>query len=196
MIAECGLPPGRIADRICAWPGDLFSRGASVPLRLAGALHGPVIDGRDPALRRDYPPHDADDLALWQAVSGALYEREGRLLARLDSAPQTNEVGRATAQTATAGWPTAQYNLPIVLSELARAQVRTCSSTGSVWCFRGGHSARPMRSCRQGPTRRVHVQTRRHRQSRIAPASTSGRLTPRRTGDDFCPISGRIRPNG
>ena len=68
LIAERGLPPGGVADRIANWPGDLTSRGASVALRLAGALHGLVIEDRDPDLAQVYPPNEADDAALAQAV--------------------------------------------------------------------------------------------------------------------------------
>ncbi len=118
LIAERGLPPGRISDRITSWPGDLTSRGDSVPLRLAGALHGLVIEARDPVLAQVYPPNRAPESAIAQAVDAVLLQHEDWLLARLAAAPQTNEVRRASVLIAAARWLTARHGLPIVLSEL------------------------------------------------------------------------------
>ena len=111
-------PGGAVADRILAWDGDVGPSGASVPLRLAGALHGLVRDGSDTGLARVYPPSGAGDDLLWHEVSRALGEHEARLLAWLDSPPQTNEVRRSTALIAAATWIAARHPLPFVLSEL------------------------------------------------------------------------------
>ncbi len=96
-FADHGLPEGAVAKRISAWPGDISGSGASVPLRLAVALHGLVLEGRDPALAAVYPPTEADDLALRRAASAAILAQEEWVLRRLETAPQTNEVGRSCA---------------------------------------------------------------------------------------------------
>lgn len=49
---------------------------------------------------------------------GALSAHEPWLMARLDHAPQTNEVARAAVLIAAARWLTARHGLPLVLSEL------------------------------------------------------------------------------
>lgn len=117
-LAADRLAPGTaLADRLLGWPGDISARGASVPLRLAGALHALALDGSDPALAAAYaaPPGDA---ALWAAVASALARHEARLMRWLDSPPQTNEVGRSAALIAAGHWLAARHGLPLVLSEL------------------------------------------------------------------------------
>ena len=118
-LAADRLAPGTpVADRILGWPGEAGPSGASVPLRLAGALHALVIDGTDPGLALVYPPAEASDDALWAAVETALLRHEARLLHGLDSPPQTNEVRRSAALLAAATWIAARLPLPVVLSEL------------------------------------------------------------------------------
>jgi hypothetical protein len=68
-----------------------------VPLRLAGALHGLVLEGRDPGLAAVYPPHEAEDDALWAAVAAAFAAHSPALAAGLDHPPQTNETQRSAA---------------------------------------------------------------------------------------------------
>ena len=55
VMAERLTPDTPLSRRLFDWPGDLSPRGASVPLRLAGALHALVLRG-DAALRAVYPP--------------------------------------------------------------------------------------------------------------------------------------------
>jgi PTH1 family peptidyl-tRNA hydrolase len=101
------------------WPGDVGASGHSVPLRLAGALHGLVLEGRAPSLAAVYPPNDASDDALWAAVEDSLRRHETRILAWLDRAPQTNEVRRAAAVIAGLWWALGEVgDRPVVLSEL------------------------------------------------------------------------------
>ena len=88
---------GAVADGLLAWEGDVTSGGHSVPLRIAGALHGLVLDGAAPDLAAVYPPHAVNDDALWQAVAAARITHEDRVMTWLDQAPQTNEVRRAAA---------------------------------------------------------------------------------------------------
>jgi hypothetical protein len=118
-LAADRLAPGTpVADRVLGWPGETGPSGASVPLRLAGALHALVIDGTDPALAAVYPPAAPSDAALWAAVEAALHGHEARLLHWLDSPPQTNEVRRSAALIAAASSIAARHPLPFVLSEL------------------------------------------------------------------------------
>ncbi|WP_126974626.1 DUF2332 domain-containing protein [Frigidibacter oleivorans] len=117
-IAERGLPEGAIAARIAGWQGDIGPSGASVPLRLAGALHGLVLEGRAPDLAAVYPPAAPAGAVLAGAVDAALTAHEDRVMARLDSAPQTNEVARSAAVIPAAHWLARRFRLPLVLSEL------------------------------------------------------------------------------
>ena len=84
-----------VGAHLLAWQGDVSSRGQSVPLRLAGALHRLVLSGSP--LAEHWPPHETGDDALWQAVEAAFLARETDILASLGTAPQTNEVARAAA---------------------------------------------------------------------------------------------------
>jgi hypothetical protein len=120
LMALCAdrLAKGTVAQRVLEWDGEVGPSGDSVPLRLAGALHALVRDGTDPRLAAAYPPADAPDVALWEAVEAALTRHETRLLAWLDSPPQTNEVRRSAALLAAAAWLAERHPLPFVLSEL------------------------------------------------------------------------------
>jgi hypothetical protein len=119
LLAERGLPEGPVRERIGAWRGDITARGASVPLRLAGALHGLVLEGRAPILAQIYPPAAPvwDDLLHGRAAA-VIAAEPGWIDARLDLPPQTNEVGRSAALIAAASWLSAVSRLPMRLSEL------------------------------------------------------------------------------
>ncbi|MFO1207954.1 MAG: DUF2332 family protein [Amaricoccus sp.] len=119
LVADRMRAGGVVADRILGWPGDASYQGATVALRLAGGLHGLVLEGAEPALVAVYPPHEADDAALWAAISAALADHAGYLLARLDRPPQTNEPQRSAALCP--GFLTVAEltgGLPLVTSEL------------------------------------------------------------------------------
>jgi hypothetical protein len=118
LCAERLTTATRVGRRALDWPGDAGPSGASVPLRLAGALHGLVLDASDAGLAEVYPPRDATDAALWSAVEAALVRHEARLLRWLDSPPQTNEVRRSGALLAAAAWIAERFPLPFALSEL------------------------------------------------------------------------------
>lgn len=101
------------------WQGDPGPAGHSVPLRLAGALHGLVLDGSAPGLAAVYPPQEASDAALWSAVAEALERHSARILAWLERAPQTNEVRRAAAILSGIWWALGETgDMPVILSEL------------------------------------------------------------------------------
>ncbi|MAL78162.1 MAG: hypothetical protein CMN55_03470 [Sneathiella sp.] len=108
-----------VADRILNWPGDASAVGDSVPLRLAGALHALVLEGRSEALIARYPPHQREeDEALWQAVESALIAEETFILHRLDGPPQTNEVRRSAATLPMFLEAARRFGLPLALSEV------------------------------------------------------------------------------
>lgn len=114
------LCPGEVvADRLFSWPGDLTYKGASVPLRLAGALHGLVLGGQDPELADAYAhPDRLTDDRLWAVIAGAMARHAAAILRFLDSPPQTNEVRRSAALIAAGHHLAAETGLPFVLSEL------------------------------------------------------------------------------
>lgn len=93
-----------VGARCLSWRGEPGPAGDSLPLRLAGALHGLMLDGSEPSLAAVYPPAEATDDALWQAVDGALRHHEARIMAWLERAPQTNEVRRTAAVIAGIWW--------------------------------------------------------------------------------------------
>lgn len=111
---DSGGPVGR---RLAAWDGDPGPSGASLPLRLAGALHALALRG-EARLAAVYPPAAADDEALWQAVAAVLADRHATVLDWLERPPQTNEVRRSAALFAAAHWLDARFGLPLRLSEL------------------------------------------------------------------------------
>jgi len=94
LLADRLSPANAVFARILSWPGDVRPSRDSVPLRLCGALHELALTGDD-ALRAIYPPEDAADEALWQAILDAVGRHEDQILTRLASAPQTNEVRRS-----------------------------------------------------------------------------------------------------
>lgn len=95
--AEALSPSTAVGRRILGWSGDPTPRGDSVPLRLAGALHALVMDGRAPGLAACYPPRAPAPGALAEAVARALEDEERFILGFLERPPQTNEVARSAA---------------------------------------------------------------------------------------------------
>ena len=105
-----------VADRILEWPCDVGPTGHSVPLRLAGALHGLVLERL--ALTEVYPPTQVSDDTLWAEVIRAFNAHSERIHRWLESPPQTNEVRRSAALILGASLLSQQFGLPLVLSEL------------------------------------------------------------------------------
>lgn len=91
--------------------------GASLPLRLCGALHALRIAG-DPALAEVYPPNAPSDAELAGAVADVFATRSAEISRFIDSAPQTNEVRRSAALIAAAHWVASRHPLPMRVSEL------------------------------------------------------------------------------
>ncbi|HPD91329.1 MAG: DUF2332 family protein [Rhodobacter sp.] len=123
MARLCTLLGERLTDdtpltrRLFDWPGELGPAGASVPLRLAGALHALVLQGHAD-LAAVYPPHPSSDAALWQAVRAALAREAAFIEGFVQNAPQTNEVRRAAVLIAAGHWLAARHPLPMVFTEL------------------------------------------------------------------------------
>jgi len=113
---------GVVLDRTTAtgtavldWPGDAFAD--ALMLRLTGGLNALVRADVLPGLAAHYPPHAAgDDAALDAALCAAL--ADDRLLPWLDSAPQTNEVGRSGVLMPGLLTIAAATGLPLALFEL------------------------------------------------------------------------------
>ncbi|MCS6622478.1 DUF2332 family protein [Roseibacterium beibuensis] len=118
LMADRLTSDSTVGARVLAWQGDVSSAGQSIPLRLAGALHGLILDGLDAKLTAAYPPNTVSDEALWAAVDGAFTRHEARLMEWLDQFPQTNEVRRASALLPALWHLDEIYGLPLVLSEL------------------------------------------------------------------------------
>jgi hypothetical protein len=82
--------------RVLDWHGRADALADAVPLRLAGALHALVREGRLPDLAALYPPRPLPaPERLWAAVAAALAQADRALLPWLDHPPQTNETGRS-----------------------------------------------------------------------------------------------------
>jgi hypothetical protein len=80
--------------RVLDWPGKPDAFNDALALRLTGGLHALVRRGEAPGLTACYPPNPLpDEESLWQALWPVLAKPD--LLPWLDSAPQTNEVGRS-----------------------------------------------------------------------------------------------------
>ena len=120
LIAERLAPGDPVADRVLGWPGDPSNRSDALPLRLAGALHGLVIEGKDAGLAATYPPQDgaATDDALWAAVAAAFAAHGPGILRRLEGPPQTNETQRCAALAPGFLTVAALTGLPLATSEL------------------------------------------------------------------------------
>ncbi|ABD56508.1 DUF2332 domain-containing protein [Jannaschia sp. CCS1] len=141
-----------VGHRCLAWDGDVSAAGQSVPLRLAGALHGLVLDGTDARLTAAYPPNTVDDDTLWQAVLESLTTHEARIMDWLDRPPQTNEVRRAAAVIAGIWWALGQVGqTPVILTELgASAGLNLSLDRFALSMGRGLHVA-PQSSVRLKP---------------------------------------------
>jgi hypothetical protein len=123
MIRLCRLLAERLdrstetGRRVLDWPGTADSFADALPLRLTGGLHALVRRGDAPALAACYPPNrlpDAD--SLWAALRLVLAEPD--LLPWLDSAPQTNEVGRSAVLMSGLLVLAERFGRPVELLEL------------------------------------------------------------------------------
>jgi len=108
---------GASGRRVLDWTGDPGPGGDALALRLCGGLHALVRAGAAPGLAALYPPAPLPDAeALRRALAPVL--RQEALLPWLDSAPQTNEVGRSAVLMAGLLVVAARFEQPIALYEL------------------------------------------------------------------------------
>jgi hypothetical protein len=93
----------------------------SVPqLRLLGALHQLVLDGRAPDLAQFYPSAGGARSAerVWPVAEGVITDHFDWIQARLERTVQTNEPGRSTVLYPALLWLSQRYRLPIRLLEI------------------------------------------------------------------------------
>ncbi|MEF2074141.1 DUF2332 domain-containing protein [Consotaella aegiceratis] len=91
---------------------------AAMPLRLTGALHRLVLAGADTGLAAVYPPNEATDAELSEAMRAALAGHDAEIRRWLDSPPQTNEVARAAGLLPGLLVATRETGLPLALFEI------------------------------------------------------------------------------
>jgi len=109
----------RVAGQFADWEGEIGPKGASLPLRWAGALHALVLSGRAPGLAAVYPPQTCTDAALLGAIRSAMEQEAAFVGAWVQSAPQTNELRRAATLLPVAAWLAHRFpDAPLILSEL------------------------------------------------------------------------------
>jgi hypothetical protein len=108
-----------VGRTVLDWQGPPDALGDSVPLRLAGALHGLVRSGQATDLAKAYPPHDlpAPD-QLMALVLDAVQVHGTQIMAWLEFAPQTNEVARSAALYSGMMQIAGQTGLPLALHEV------------------------------------------------------------------------------
>lgn len=123
MALLCGLLGERLdrsteaGRRVLDWPGTADAFADALPLRLCGGLHFLVRSGAAPALARCYPPGPLPDPeGLWEAIRPAL--ADPALPPWLESAPQTNEVGRSAVLMSGLMVIAARFPKPVELLEL------------------------------------------------------------------------------
>ena len=117
LLGERLSATSALTKRLFDWKGDVGPRGDSVPLRLCGALHALRLSG-DETLGAVYPPHRANDDALWQAVAATLANHAQTIDTFINSPPQTNEVRRASALITAAHVIADHFPNPLRVSEL------------------------------------------------------------------------------
>ena len=117
VLAETLDPDTRLGARLLAWLGDPMTD--ALALRLCGGLHALVRADDAPSLASLYPPAPLpSEEALRAAVAKTLVERAAELDPWLDSAPQTNEVGRSAVLMSGLLVAADRFRLPLRLFEL------------------------------------------------------------------------------
>jgi hypothetical protein len=93
---------------------------SALALRLMGAVHRLVLQGRAPALARHYPSvgGDGDAGRAWAAFRDLLTGERDELRSLLDQPPQTNEVGRSAALLGGLQHVLAWRDAPVRLAEM------------------------------------------------------------------------------
>lgn len=93
---------------------------SGLALRLLGAVHRLVLEGRLPSLAAHYPSvgGDGDPAAAWAVLRQVLSAHADAIRPMLDAAPQTNEVGRAAALLGGLLQVADELALPVELHEI------------------------------------------------------------------------------
>lgn len=108
-----------VGRRILDWPGDPDARKDGLPLRLCGGLHALARSGEAPEFAALYPPSPLpDEETLWRGVEAVLATAGEYIDRWLDSAPQTNEVGRSAVLMSGLLVVADRFRLPMRLFEL------------------------------------------------------------------------------
>jgi hypothetical protein len=106
-----------VGARVLGWTGDPVAD--ALPLRLCGGLHALVRSGDAPDLARLYPPAPPPaDAELAQALADTLATCTAAVEPWLESAPQTNEIGRSAVLFAGLLVVAERFALPLRLFEL------------------------------------------------------------------------------
>ena len=117
VLADTLTHKTKFGSRILDWPNDPIDD--ALPLRAAGALNWLARQGLEPELSAQYPPHARGATAdLATAIIEAIRRHDDQLAAFLDSAPQTNEIGRSAVILSGALEITRQSNLPLATYEI------------------------------------------------------------------------------
>jgi len=112
-VLDAGTETGR---RVLGWSGDPGADALS--LRLAGGLHALVLSGTDEELAAVYPPNEADDATLRDALAAAIRRRDANLVRSLVSPPQTNEIARSAMLLPGFLFIARKYRLPLAIREI------------------------------------------------------------------------------
>lgn len=116
-LAQAMTEGEAVLHAVASWQGEPMAD--ALPLRVAGALHALVLEGRSPELAQCYPGgSNNNDDALQRATIAALASNPDVLADYLASPPQTNEVGRSAVLLGGFTTIAAYTGLPLRLLEL------------------------------------------------------------------------------
>ena len=124
--AELAILDGDSATgrRMATWQGLVLAD--AMPLRIAGALHWLCLTGEDQRLLPVYQGLLTDQRAIDAIVADMAAKYDARLMAWLDSPPQTNEAGRSASVMAGLLWLSQRLGPKFELNEIgASAGVNT-----------------------------------------------------------------------
>ncbi len=132
VLAAC-VPhvEGALAPFFAPWAGAPYAEliDAAIALRLLGALHAVVLDGRNPELAAAYPPTPAPE-RLAEAAPAAALRHAAFITDFMRSPPQTNEVRRAFALAPGFLQLAAETGLPLRCFEIGAS-----AGLNSLWPF-------------------------------------------------------------
>lgn len=117
LMADRLQPDSPLTKQLFDLEGNLGPEAASIPLRLAGALHALRLKGHS-ALTEVYPPQEPHDDALWSATQDAFASDTDFIADFIKLPPQTNEIRRAACMITAANWLQSLYPLPLSVLEL------------------------------------------------------------------------------